>query len=160
MAASLARRTGSALLTCLLTATPLSGCSTIRQVPMDPGIPEAKTEVGRESGQRIEGYTTSDGVQHEFDGWVRLAGPDSLRFRPEVHKPRIWYAPDAADTAADTLRAAFTLARTDVASVAARQGSPGKTTLLVVGIVVVTFGALAALVAATGGMDMEMGLGQ
>jgi hypothetical protein len=110
MAASLARRTGAALLACVLIASPLSGCSTIRRIPMDPGIPEAETKAAHESGQRIEGYTTADGVHLKFDGWVRLAGPDSLRFSPAVHKPSIWYPPDAAVPAADTLRVAFTLA--------------------------------------------------
>lgn len=149
MTASILRGAGRLLLASAVIATPLAGCSTIHRIPMDPGIPETETGVARQSGQRIEAYTTADGVTHAFDGWVKLAGPDSLAFRPAPRRPSIWHIPDSG-AATDTLPAPFVLARSAVASVEARQGSPGRTTLFVVSTLAVVVAAFAAAIALSG----------
>jgi hypothetical protein len=159
MTASIPRSAGRLVLSCVVMATPLMGCSTIHRIPMDPGIPETETRAARESGQRIEGYTTADGVTHKFDGWVVLAGPDSLSFRRAPHRSAIWFPPPTQDSATDTLQRAFVLPRAAVASVEARQGSPGKTTLLVVSILGGCFAAIALAFAIGGGIG-PMGFGQ
>jgi hypothetical protein len=156
MAASIPNRVGSLLLACALMATPLTGCTTIRQIPMDPGIPEAETAAAQESGQRITGYTSADGVRHAFDGWVRLVGSDSLHFRPAPPKSPIWFPPGDRVPPADSLQSAFELPRTQVASVQARQGSAGKSLLLAGCILAGAFGIVAALVAIGGGVGVNM----
>ncbi len=156
MATSLVRRVGSLILACLVIATPLTGCTAIHRIPMDPGIPETETKIAWGSGQRITGYTMADGTHYRFDGRVYLAGSDSLHFQAGKGKLDYpsWVDPSNVAGAAALKR--FTLARTDVASVDARQGSPGKTTVLVLAIMVGSVGIFAALIAASGGIDLGM----
>lgn len=151
MAASSPHRIGSLLLACILIAAPLTGCSTVRMVPMDPGGPEAKTKATRPPGQRIVGYTTTNGVHHRFDGWVRLLGKDLVRFQPISCAPAGMAAADGTPAVGGGADSSFVLPRAQVASVEARQTHSGRTTLLVVSVTLVAVMAFLVIAVALSG---------
>jgi hypothetical protein len=134
VAGSCAHRLGSLLLACIVAATPFAGCSTVRMVPMTPGILEARTKAVRPPGQRIVGYTTTDGVHHKFDGWVQLLGGDLLRFRATPRAPGDTASADSASAVEGAPESSFVLPRDQVAVVDARQTNSGRTTVLVVSL--------------------------
>jgi hypothetical protein len=99
----------------------------------DPGVSENAVRLQSGEPVEIDGYTRPDDGFREWRGYVQTVPPDSLQFTPkrEYEKP-------ATDPS-------FRLARADVVSIAAREYSGGKTTGLVVGMLLVV-GAIAAVI--------------
>ena len=63
------------LLTFLITA---SGCATNNWHPINEEISRDGSGIHKESGQAITGYKLNNSAQGRYEGWVRLAAPDSL----------------------------------------------------------------------------------
>ena len=112
-----------------------ASCTTVKHMRVDTAA--SPPAAGDEAFPHIVGYTTADAVYHPFDGFVRLADPDSLRF---YRKGKV-KVPDPTN-----LSLAFTMARADVASLSVRKVK----VLATIGVtVVVATVIVAAIVAAT-----------
>ena len=60
----------------------VAACSRYHHTDLPELTGDSDGPIHQPSGQRIDGYTTTDRVYHSYRGWVRLDGPDSLRFSP------------------------------------------------------------------------------
>ena len=127
----------------------LSSCSVYRVVdpPSRTDAPTTATrftKFARPPGQKVAGYTTTDGRWHEFDGRAFAEG-DSMTFhRPARDRERMMPQEPATQVR---------VALHDLASVRSEATDPERTTLFVVGM-----GALAALFYVMGSLASWNGL--
>ncbi len=63
-----------------------TGCGSVKTRTMGQELNRKGTGLKERSGQRVAGYTLSDGSYHEFDGKAVMAGTDSLFFYANDHK--------------------------------------------------------------------------
>ena len=70
------------LLLLLSLCVSVGACSHLRDVELHEMIESSDSDLHSSAGQKIDGYTTVDQVYYQYHGWVRLDGPDSLRFSP------------------------------------------------------------------------------
>ena len=57
-------------------------CSHLGQVELSDLAGDSSSAIHSAAGQKIDGYTKRDQVYYQYHGYVRLDGPDSLRFSP------------------------------------------------------------------------------
>ena len=60
----------------------VAACSHFRDVELREMTEDSDSDIHSPAGQKIDGYTKVDQVYYQYHGWVRLDGPDSLRFSP------------------------------------------------------------------------------
>jgi hypothetical protein len=60
----------------------LAACSHLGQADLRDLAGDSDSAIHSPAGQKIDGYTKSDDVYYQYHGYVRLDGPDSLRFSP------------------------------------------------------------------------------
>jgi hypothetical protein len=58
----------------------LASCAHFGHVEIGDLTNDANSDIHTQAGQKIDGYTKTDQVYYQYHGWVRLDGPDSLRF--------------------------------------------------------------------------------
>ena len=105
----------------LALAAQFLGCASTRMVPV-AGESAEQGPAARKS-LRIAGYTTLDGTQHSFSGFVRpTAEGDQLVFKPIVRRP--------TESSPEAERS-VTLPRHDVAMLQVREINKVRTSLLV-----------------------------
>ena len=118
-----------------------SGCSTTRRVPLESEIGQPTESIHKSSGQKIVGYTTLDGIHHEFKGFVWFIEPDSIVFSTTCGgKSQQTYLPRALRQG--VLCDQFILPRSEVATLFVPKGDTAKTVLLVLGILTATIIAM------------------
>ena len=58
-----------------------SGCGTVKTVKVDDELNREGTDLKKQNGLQVAGYTLWNGSYHEYDGWAVLTTPgDSLMF--------------------------------------------------------------------------------
>lgn len=60
----------------------LAACSHLGQVELRDLTEDSGSAIHSPAGQKIDGYTKFDNIYYQYHGYVRLDGPDSLRFSP------------------------------------------------------------------------------
>ena len=124
-----------------------TGCGGTHLRPIDEEIARGGTGLRDDTGQRIDGYVLSDGVAHEYDGRVRLAGSDSLAFWTEA-------ASGEANLSGSRARVPVPGPVLPLAMVEALQVVESGNTFLIVGIGLVVVAA-ATYAIAVSSMDFE-----
>ena len=74
-------RRGVALLTCVALILTLPACSSTKQVPIEKEMARTNTGLMKASGQRVHGYTTTDGKERQWNARNDFAGPQK-EFKP------------------------------------------------------------------------------
>jgi hypothetical protein len=65
---------------CVAVGASISACAHV--VELGDLTADSGSGIHSREGQKIDGYTRTDQVYYRYNGWVRLDGPDSLRFSP------------------------------------------------------------------------------
>lgn len=60
----------------------IASCSYARHAEVRDLVSDEGSQLRSADGEKIDGYTTTDGIYYRYKGWVRLDGADSLRFSP------------------------------------------------------------------------------
>ncbi len=71
-----------------------SGCTNVYKRTVTAELDRDNTNILKDKGQRIVGYSRSDGSYHEFKGYVAIAGPDSLSFLKPGDTDDYWGNPN------------------------------------------------------------------
>jgi len=100
----------------------MTGCSSVRSIPVGDQLAASKPEIVRESGVRICGYVTSDSVRHDFSGTVKLEHEEFL-FQPSHGE-----------------QPSFRLPCAEVVSFDERDYQPGRTIVLLVSLALLIWG--------------------
>lgn len=122
-----------ALLLAACVCVSVCGCSSTRIIKVETEIAFKGSDIHQSPGREIIGYTTSDAVYHEFPGFVQLTGDDSIRFFKQVH----------VNNRTPKYEQQFSLARTDVATILAREAD----VLATMGVICVAVATVALVVA-------------
>lgn len=132
----------------LVTFLPLAtGCSTTRSIAIgdDPG--GAEDPLRTEERLAVTGYLDAEGGRQDWNGFVQAAGVDSLEFT------RVRRARGNAPPRAEVL--SLRLARNEVSGLLVDEPQKGRTSLLVVGVVL---GVLALGLIALMNMELDLDL--
>ena len=60
----------------------LVSCAHLGNASLQDLVEDDDSDLHSASGQKIDGYTKSDDIYYQYHGYVRIDGPDSLRFSP------------------------------------------------------------------------------
>ena len=60
----------------------LAACAHLGHPDLRDLIEDDNSDIHSPAGQQIDGFTKTDDVYYQYHGYVRLDGPDSLRFSP------------------------------------------------------------------------------
>ncbi|MGH7726683.1 MAG: hypothetical protein ACREOU_14750 [Candidatus Eiseniibacteriota bacterium] len=142
-------RRGVALLTCVALILTLPGCSSTKQVPLETEASRPNTGMMKASGQRVHGYTTTDGVFHAFEGYATLIGADSIGFTGKQKDPKAHSGTFSGRATKGVPAIPDTLARADVQTLFVEKNDALKTTFLVIGITVAIAAILTGIAMAT-----------
>jgi len=124
------------------------GCSRQFTRTIDYELARDDSEVREESGMKITGYVLIDGTEEDFDGWVRLAGEDSL----------IFWSRETVDDAVPggdesiVVVAGPVLSRASVSEFKLSESKTGATVALVIGGMFLFIVAIAAIDVAANGI--------
>jgi hypothetical protein len=120
----------------------MGACSSSKNTTIAGEIALTTSPIHSQPGQSIEGYTTADGMYHQFHGVVRLQTDSTLSFSSGSHVPEYsLQKPEQMVT--------IVLPRDSVVTIFTNHTDVTRTAFAVIGVTVLTLGVIAVIKAAT-----------